>query len=834
MATITVTTQIDEAFDDLTGGAIEAETNDGDGLSLREAIGLASDGDIIEFDLGVETTIRLSAGLGEIEIEIATSLTIDGGGLITITGDDTVEYGVTDVAASAASDALDDNIRIFSTTAPLTIDGLTLTGGRTIGIFEEGGAVYTTSDLTIVNSTIAGNSTAGQFSDGGGVLALGDVTVTNSIVLGNVALNADGNELFESTVSDADGLIEVVGNNIIGDDSEAFDLDDDATGAGSVQHAAAADVFAAATNNNDVDAGVLADNGGAVLTVALSSDAANPALDATISATSSDLDARGLPRDVGLAGVDNGGTSDLGAFELQIDEDDAPPHITSSATFSVAERASSALSLGPVTATGLTGVTFSIAGGVDAGAVSIDAAAGVLSQEAAPDFEAPIDADGDNVLEVLVRATDENGNAATQALTITVTDVSEAPAITSGATFSAVENQTAAGLVTASDDRTAVTFAITGGADAGLFNVDGTTGALTFTSAPDFEAPDDAGGDNAHEIEVTATDGGCLTSTQALTITVTDVNEAPVAAAASATGDEDREITGVLTASDVDGDALSFAVVEGPSNGAVTVNANGSFQFTPVAGFNGSDSFVFSVSDGALSDTATATLTVNPVDDPVVPVEPVDLADPPSTVRASGDETVLGTSGNDEFDALAGEDDVTGLGGDDLLFGRSGDDIIRGSAGDDTLRGDAGDNTLRGDGGEDNIKDGADADMIRGNRDDDAIQAGGGADEVKGGAGADMIFGGAGADTLSGDGGDDTLMGNGGADVFQFRTTDSNDTISDFSQGQDRVEIQDGATSFADLIIEQDGDDVLIGFGAGKVRVVTGNAEAFDESDFIF
>ncbi len=58
------------------------------------------------------------------------------------------------------------------------------------------------------------------------------------------------------------------------------------------------------------------------------------------------------------------------------------------------------------------------------------------------------------------------------------------------------------------------------------------------------------------------------------------------------------------------------------------------------------------------------------------------------------------------------------------------------------------------------------------------------------------------------------------------------DTIADFHQGQDKI--QNGVRSFEGLDIERDGRDVLIGFGAGQVRVVTDNAAAFDESDFIF
>ncbi len=62
----------------------------------------------------------------------------------------------------------------------------------------------------------------------------------------------------------------------------------------------------------------------------------------------------------------------------------------------------------------------------------------------------------------------------------------------------------------------------------------------------------------------------------------------------------------------------------------------------------------------------------------------------------------------------------------------------------------------------------------------------------------------------------------------------SNETIADFRKGQDLIEIISGAASFAGLEIEQDGVDVQISFGTGNVRIVTDNAGAFDEADFIF
>jgi fibronectin-binding autotransporter adhesin len=167
MATFTVTTSAD----------------DGAG-SLRAAVAAANaraGADVIDFDAAVfdggsEDRIRLTSG----QIEIIDGLTITGGPAgVTITGDAngddvTLAGGITEVGASLeGEDRLDDNSRIFAANAVLTLDGLTLTGGRTITDFEDGGggAVRGTT-VTVTNSTISGNSTAGRSSEGGGIWVL--------------------------------------------------------------------------------------------------------------------------------------------------------------------------------------------------------------------------------------------------------------------------------------------------------------------------------------------------------------------------------------------------------------------------------------------------------------------------------------------------------------------------------------------------------------------------------------------------------------------------------------------------------------------------------------
>ena len=121
----------------------------------------------------------------------------------------------------------------------------------------------------------------------------------------------------------------------------------------------------------------------------------------------------------------------------------------------------------------------------------------------------------------------------TATLTVTVTNVNEAPTFTSSATFNLAKNSTAVGTVTATDPDAAdsVTGYTLSGTDADLFEIT-TAGALAFSAAPDFEAPQGGVDDdsNTYELTITATGGTgarALTTTQDLTVTVTDVNENP-------------------------------------------------------------------------------------------------------------------------------------------------------------------------------------------------------------------------------------------------------------------------------------------------------------------
>lgn len=219
--------------------------------------------------------------------------------------------------------------------------------------------------------------------------------------------------------------------------------------------------------------------------------------------------------------------------------------------------------------------------------------------------------------------------------------VNTAPTVTSNgggasAAVSIAENAAAVTTVTATDadlPAQTLTYAIAGGADAALFTINGSSGALSFTAAPNFETPSDANGDNVYEVTVQVSDG-TLTDTQQISITVTNVNEAPAGSNGSVTTTEDTAYIftiGDFGFTDVDaGDALAAVRVDAlPAAGTLTlsgaaVNVNdviavadivaGNLVFTPALNDNGSPyaNFDFSVRDaGGLFAAVPATLTIN-------------------------------------------------------------------------------------------------------------------------------------------------------------------------------------------------------------------------------
>ena len=166
--------------------------------------------------------------------------------------------------------------------------------------------------------------------------------------------------------------------------------------------------------------------------------------------------------------------------------------------------------------------------------------------------------------------------------------IETAPVITSDggsatASVTVAENAAAVTIVTASDfDAGAtLTYSIVGGADAAKFTIDASTGELSFVSAPDYETPTDADGNNVYNVTVQVSDG-TLTDTQAISATVTNINDdAPVitsdgaGATASVNVAENATAVTTVTATDLDaGSTLTYSIVGGADAAKFTVDAS--------------------------------------------------------------------------------------------------------------------------------------------------------------------------------------------------------------------------------------------------------------------
>jgi VCBS repeat-containing protein len=171
----------------------------------------------------------------------------------------------------------------------------------------------------------------------------------------------------------------------------------------------------------------------------------------------------------------------------------------------------------------------------------------------------------------------------------------------------------------------------------------GTGANLTYTPDPDYHGPD--------SFTFKVNDGEFDSNVATVSINVAPVNDAPVAAADAAATDEDTTAVGNVLAndSDVDDDTLSVSLVTGPVYGSLTLNADGSFTYTPGAHYNGSDSFTYQVDDGN-GDTAeaTATITITPVADAPV------AADDAAEVAEDGSVAVAVLDNDRDADNLTG------------------------------------------------------------------------------------------------------------------------------------------------------------------------------------
>lgn len=382
---------------------------------------------------------------------------------------------------------------------------------------------------------------------------------------------------------------------------------------------------------------------------------------------------------------------------------------------------------------------------------------------------------------------DGQGGTSSATVSLTVNSVNDAP-LASDDSFSGTEDSVVTGnlLVNngsgADSDSDGGTLSVTAGTFATA------NGSVTITANGDFTYTPTANHNGADSFNYTLSDGQGGTDTGLVTLSLAAVNDAPIAVDDVFTGVQNTNITGNLLGNnglgvdnDIEDDNLSVtAETITTAHGSVVISANGSFIYTPTAGYTGADSFNYTVSDGnGGSDTGAVNITLSA-------------------------SVINGTNGNDTITGSANGDTIHGLDGNDTLYGEAGDDILYGDAGNDTLKG----------------------------RD--------GNDSLYGGDGTDYLEGGNGNDLLNGGNGVDTIKGSGGIDTYSYLTAlEGGDIIQDFRPlTGEKIDLTPifqfnpafvGAQAFTDgyLRLAQSGADVLVYLDAD------GNAGGGAETLFI-
>ncbi|MDT3307458.1 Ig-like domain-containing protein [Shewanella vaxholmensis] len=240
---------------------------------------------------------------------------------------------------------------------------------------------------------------------------------------------------------------------------------------------------------------------------------------------------------------------------------------------------------------------------------------------------------------IIISVSDGTLSASLPAFNLTVVDVNDAPIISSTAITAATQDAAYSYTFVASDTDVGDVLTLSAVTKPSWLSFNAATGVLSGT-------PSNADvGSHAVTLKVTDTDG--LTAEQSFSITVTNVNDAPVATSLTVTLEEDSSVAITLAAKDVDNDPLTYEVVSQPESG--TLEQHGTvWLYTPEKDFNGTDVFSFIAKDAELSsEPATVTINVTPVND-----------DP----QAVDDDYTLTSTANDIYAlaVLANDVDVDG------------------------------------------------------------------------------------------------------------------------------------------------------------------------------
>ena len=337
------------------------------------------------------------------------------------------------------------------------------------------------------------------------------------------------------------------------------------------------------------------------------------------------------------------------------DVNEAPTFPANTATRSIPENTGSGTNIGSAfTATDVDSghtLTYSL-GGTDAGAFGFDTGSGQITTSASLNHETK------DSYSVTITVTDNGTLTDMVTVTINVTDVNEAPVFpTNTETTLSIPENSGPGIdignaITAMDEDKdsgdTLTYSL-GGTDAGAFGVDTGTGQIKTSAVLDHETK------SSYSVTIIVTDSGSLTDTIAVTITVTDVNEAPVfdtnTAATRSIPENTASGTNIgsaFTATDVDGGALTYSLGGTDTGSFGFVPSSRQLQTASPLNFEVKNSYEVTITvtdNGNLTASITVTIGVTNVNE--APVFD------PSTVmtRSIAEDSASGTNIGDAFTA---------------------------------------------------------------------------------------------------------------------------------------------------------------------------------------
>ena len=337
-----------------------------------------------------------------------------------------------------------------------------------------------------------------------------------------------------------------------------------------------------------------------------------------------------------------------------------------------------------------------------------------------------------------------------------------------------------------------------GGNDADAFEIDEDSGAVTFAESPDYES-----GVTSYDFTITASDGS-LTDEQAVTVQINNVVEqytldpADLASGGEFVGeamDDRMDGRGATSALELSGGA-GTDVLYGGDAGDVLDGGDGNDQLSGgggddvliagtgvdrIDGGDGIDTVVLDSEDGDFVSVNLSREWQYSGDgwNQIVNVENV--------VTGGGADIIKGNDIGNVVESGAGNDWVYANGGDDVLIGGEGIDRLFGGDGNDTVLYETDENLVIDLNSEWQLGNDGTSEGI-----DKLVDI----ENVTTGSGNDVLIGNDGANVLTGGDGDDTLTGGDGADVFRFYSSEgaSTDVITDFTVGEDSIELIDDTT----------------------------------------